>query len=120
MKVIRNIAILFAIAVVAILVYPMRGGKSLREATADEVCQQVPAALDILAARHPIVVGILRTGLNGDGSVDRFAENYMRSSMSLEKAGTLDCYIAYYAIAFNQDEFRQELATGIEKQLGLA
>jgi hypothetical protein len=116
----RRVAVVMWIAVIAFLAYPLRGGKSLREATGDEIAQQVPYALEILSARHPFAVGMVRSLLNTDGSVDQLAENYVRASLNQENMGVLNCYVTYYSVAFDQEDFRVALANSLEKKLGLA
>ncbi len=111
------VAVTLPIALV--LTFPYRDGKTICEATRHSVNAQVPYSIDILAARHPIKVGLLRSALNGNGVVDRFAENYLANEMSSRDPGTLECYISYYAILFNKDRFRQSIADWFEKQFHL-
>jgi len=119
-KLFRNVAIAVGVVLVVVLVYPMRSGKGLQEATADEVAQQVPYALDILAARYPVKVGLVRTWLNSDGAVDKIAQDYVRSSMKESDIGLLDCYVLYYSVAFDKEDVRKAMADRLEKELGLA
>jgi hypothetical protein len=119
MKTIRRVAKIVAIAILVVLAYPLRSGRSLRDATADEITQQVPYALDMLAARHPLKVGLLRSLLNNNGAIDKLTEDYVRSSMNRQNTGLLDCYVIYYVVAFDQDGIRKDLADGLEKELGL-
>jgi hypothetical protein len=115
----RRVAGMLLIVVIAVLVYPLRGGKSLRDATGDEIVQQIPYVLDILSARHPFKVGIALSVLNPQGSVDQLAEDYVRSSLNQRDMGVLDCYVTYYVIAFDQDDVRRAMADTLEKKLGL-
>jgi hypothetical protein len=114
----RGFVTLVLVALFAVLAYPLRGGESIREATADEITQQVPAVLDILSARHPFKVGILRATFRE--SADQLAEDYVRSTMEQENRGMISWYATYYLVAFDQDEVRQKLADSLEKKLGLA
>jgi hypothetical protein len=119
-KHLRHAALLVLIAALSVAAYPLRNGRSLRDATADEIVQQVPYSLDILAARHPVKVGLLRNLLNDDGSVDRFAQDYLRTSMNAKNLGVFDCYAIYYVVVLYPDAFRQQLANHLEKDLGLS
>jgi hypothetical protein len=119
-KFIRKTVVTIAVGLVVGLGYPLRNGQSLRGATEDEITQQVPYALDILAVRHPLKVGLLRTLLNDQGAVDRLAQDYVRSSMDRNRnVSAIDCYLAYYAVVFDKDDVRQGLADGLEKQFDL-
>ncbi len=74
-------------------------------------------AVEILAARHPLQVGLLRSMFNDQGAVDKLAEEYVRSSMMRQNPGTLNCYLAYYLMIFNKDSIRRAEADWMEKQL---
>jgi len=118
-KLFRRAAVMMLIVVIAVLAYPLRGGNSLRDATGDEIAQQIPYVLDILSARHPFKVGIALSVLNQQGSVDQLAEDYVRSSLNQRDMGVLDCYVTYYVIALDQDDVRKAMADTLEKKLGL-
>jgi hypothetical protein len=49
-KLFRRAILLMFIVLAGVLIYPFRTGKSLRDATEDQIVQQVPYVLDILAA----------------------------------------------------------------------
>ena len=118
-KLFRNIAIAVAVILAIVLLYPMRSGKGLQDATADAIAQQVPYALDILAARYPVKVGLARTWLSSQVAVDKIAQDYVRSSMKQSDMGWLDCYVVYYSVTFDKEDVRQAMADRIEKELGL-
>ncbi len=81
--------------------------------------EQVPYAIDILAVRHPIAVGLVRSLLNDQGAIDRVAENYVRSSMQQQDPSTFACYAAYYVVMFDKDDLRNAMADQMEKDLNL-
>lgn len=111
------IAILF---ILFILWYPLRNGGSICEATRNELVQQVPYAVEILAARHPVKVGILRALFNDQGVMDKAAQEYVLSTMkSQQKLSKFDCYLAYYEGIIFKDEIRNAEADWLEKQFGL-
>jgi len=120
MKTLRRLTIVVGIALFLVLAYPLRSGRSLRDATADEVSQQVPYALHILAVRHPFKVGLVRSVLNSDGAVDRLAQDYVRNNMNRQDISVFQCYLAYYVIILDKDEVRKAIADGLERDLGLA
>jgi len=119
-KLVLRSSIVVAVIVVLVLVYPLHSGKSLQDATADEVAEQVPGALDILAQRYPVKVGLARTALNNNGFADKVAQEYVRSEMKERDMGLLDSYVMYYSVVFDKDDVRKAMADQIEKELGLA
>ena len=100
-----------------ILAYPLKDGESFCDATKNVVVQQVPDALEVLAARHPLQVGVVRSMFNDQGAVDKFAEDYVRNNMLKQDPSTLACYAGYYAVIFNKDRVRSAEADWMEKQL---
>jgi hypothetical protein len=97
----------------------LRNGGSICDATKAEVVEQLPYAMDIVSARHPLMVGLVRSWLNGNGDFDRVAKDYVRSSMEHDNPGAVDCYIGYYTVMFDKDGVRQAEADWIEHQLNL-
>lgn len=111
------IVILF---ILFILLYPIRNGGSICEATRNEISQQVPYAMEIVAARHPVKVGILRSLFNDQGMIDKAAQEYVLSTMiSQQKSSKFDCYLAYYEGIIFKDEIRNAEADWLEKKFGL-
>ncbi len=110
---------IFALIVVFVLYYPHKDGNTICSATQEEVMEQVPYSVDILAVRHPVAVGILRSALDQE-SVNKLAESYVASSMNAHDPTTFDCYASYYAILFNKDKVRSSIADWMEKQLNLS
>jgi hypothetical protein len=105
---------------VALVVLPFRDGDSVSSAAKNEVVEQIPYSLDILAARHPLAIGLVRSALNDNGAVDRFVESYAREEMDRERSpGLLQSYAIYYYVMFDKDEVRTEIANAIEKTFGL-
>jgi hypothetical protein len=118
-RVIRVLLIVLGLFVAFVLAYPLKDGNTACSAMQEKVTEQVPGALDILSARHPIAVGLLRSLLNDQGAVDKTAQDYVRSSMSSQDPSTPACYTVYYAIQFDPDAFRTALANKIEQRLNL-
>jgi len=119
MRVLTVVAIGLAVVLAAVLLYPLRNGGTVCDAAKQEVVAQIPYALDIVSARHPLLVGLTRSWLNGQGAFDRVAQDYVRTSMASNNPGFVDCYVVYYTVMFNQDGVRQAEADWIEKQLSL-
>lgn len=108
------------ICVALVILLPFKDGDSVSAAAKNEIVRQIPYALDILAVRHPLLIGLVRNALNEHGEVDRFAESYVRASMDEGKApNVLESYAIYYLVMFDQDEVRTEIANSIEKKFGL-
>lgn len=109
--------IVTGLALLLVLAFPLKDGGSLCDATRNVVVQQVPDALEVLAARHPLQVGLVRSMFNDQGAVDKFAEDYVANNMLKQDPGTMACYVAYYAVIFNKDKVRGAEADWMEKQL---
>jgi hypothetical protein len=110
-----------AVVVVSILLYPLAGGSGgICDASKDLVIQQVPAAVEILAARYPLQVGLLRSAFNDQGAVDNAAQDYVRTSMlDPQNPGLFSCYLSYYVVMFDKDQVRMAIADAIERRLAL-
>jgi len=98
------------IAVILMLI-PHKDGSGACDAMRNEVRQQVPFAVEILAARHPLSVGLLRSITKDSNLVDKLAEMYVNSEMQRNNAdpGTVNCYVAYYAVMLQKDRYRATL-----------
>ena len=106
--------------IAAVFLLPFKDGSSISDAAKNEVVKQVPPALDILTARHPIKVGLIRSALNDQGDVDKFAQSYFRTQMDHEKTpGAFESYLIYYVVMFDKDDIRKSIADTLEKQLDL-
>ena len=115
-----KILVLMVVIVVAALLYPLRNGGTICDATKDELAQQAPFAVEILAARHPLAVGLARSWLNDNGAVDKLAQDYIRYAMyNQQSVSPVACYVAYYAVMFEKDKVRVAEADWLEKQLDL-
>lgn len=101
--------VLAGIAVI-VMVLPHKDGSTVCDAMRHEVMQQVPFAVDILAARHPLTVGVVRTLAKDSQFVDRVAAFYVEQQMAGKTPGLSDCYISYYAVMFQKDNFRAAIA----------
>ena len=100
-----------------------KDGDSVSAAAKNEIVRQIPYALDILAMRHPLLIGLVRNALNEHGEVDRFAESYVRASMDQAKTpNVIESYAVYYFdyfVMFDEDQVRIEIANSMEKKFGL-
>lgn len=113
--------ILFACIVLSIFLYPLRSGGGICDMARDQVVQQVPPAVEILAARHPLQIGLLRSMFNDKGMVDSLAQEYVRASMqdNQQNPGRLSCYLSYYVVILNKDRVRTSIADWLETRLQL-
>jgi hypothetical protein len=110
-----------AVVVVSFFLYPLAGGSGgICDASRDLVIQQVPPAVEILAARYPLQVGLLRSAFNDQGAVDNAAQDYVRTSMlDPQNPGLFTCYLSYYVVMFDKDQVRTAIADAIERRLAL-
>ena len=107
------------IAIILMLI-PHKDGASVCDAAHNEVAQQVPFAVEILAARHPLTVGVVRAVTKESGFVDKLAGVYVQSEMiPQENPGTASCYIAYYTVMFQKDRVRASIADWLEAKANL-
>ena len=105
--------------VALVLLWPLKDGSSPSVAARNELVAQVPYALDILSARHPIQVGLLRSQLSTNGEVDAFVESFVRTVMDQGKTPNIfDSYRTYYVVMFKKDQVRNDMANEFEKELG--
>ena len=108
------------VCVAAVILLPFKDGDSISGAARNEIVQQIPPALDILAARHPLKVGLIRSLLNNNGAMDSFVQSYVRSEMDQQKTpGLGESYLVYYFVIFNKDEVRAKIADSLETQFQL-
>jgi hypothetical protein len=107
--------------VLLIVLYPLRNGGGICDTARNQVIQQVPPAVEILAARYPLQVGLLHSAFNDKGIVDGFAQEYVRAYMyeNQQEPGRLSCYLSYYVVMFNKDGMRTSIADWLEKRLQL-
>jgi hypothetical protein len=113
--------IVFACIVLSIFLYPLRSGGGICEAARDQVVQQVPPAVEILAARYPLQVGLLRSMFNDKGMVDSIAQEYVRASIqeNQREPGRMSCYLSYYVVMLYKDGVRTSIADWLETRLQL-
>lgn len=111
----------FACIVLAIFLYPLRSGGGICDTARDQVLQQVPPAVEILAARYPLQIGLLRSMLNDKGMVDSVAQEYVRASLqdNQQDPGPFSCYLSYYVVILNKDRVRTSIADWLETRLQL-
>ncbi|HEY7763659.1 MAG TPA: zinc ribbon domain-containing protein [Aestuariivirgaceae bacterium] len=109
-----------AVIALATLLYPVRNGIGICDATDVAIIQQVSPAVEILAARYPLRVGVLRSMFNDKGLVDSLATEFVSSTMEAnQQPGMLACYYFYYFVMFQKDRVRTSIAALIENQLDL-
>jgi len=111
---------LLLIAIVLLL--PLKDGASISAAARNAIVDQIPPALDILAQRHPIQVGLVRAALNQDGRFDSLAQAYLGLSIDQQmnqSPSLLSSYAIYYAVQFDKASVRNKIADTIEQQFGL-
>lgn len=108
------------LGVALVVLLPFKDGDSISTAAKNEVVAQIPYALDILAARHPLAIGLIRSALNENGAVDHVVQSYVRESMDSDHSLNLfQSYAVYYFVMFDKDEIRTKIADTIEKKFGL-
>jgi hypothetical protein len=108
------------IVVLALFLYPVRNGIGVCDATDVAIIQQVGPAAEMLAARYPLRVGVLRSMFNDQGLVDALAVEFVSSTMEASpQPGTLTCYYIYYFVMLQRDRVRSGIAALIENQLDL-
>lgn len=108
-----------AIAII-LMVLPHKDGSSVCDAAHNEVAQQVPFAVEILAARHPLTVGLVRAATKESGFVDKLAGVYVQSEMIPQQdPGAGSCYIAYYSVMLQKDRVRASIADWLEARANL-
>ena len=108
------------VCVALVVLLPFKDSDSVSGAAKNQIVRQIPYALDILAARHPLKVGLIRSLLNEHGEADSVVESLVRTSLDREKGSNLfESFAVYYAVMFDADEVRADIANAIEKQLGL-
>ena len=114
-----SLGVLATIAIILMLL-PHKDGPTVCQATRNTVAQQVPFAVEILAARHPLTVGVVRSLANTTGFVDKLAEVYVENEMiPRQDPGAASCYVAYYTVMFGKDRVRSSIADWIEAKLQL-
>jgi zinc-ribbon domain len=113
--------VVFACIVLSIFLYPLRSGGGICDTARDQVVQQVPPAVEILAARYPLQIGLLRSMFNDKGMVDSIAQEYVRASIqkNQQEPGRLSCYLSYYVVMLNKDGVRTSIADWMETRLQL-
>ena len=105
------------VCVALVILVPFKDGDSVSGAAKNEIVQQIPYALDILAARHPLKVGLIRALLNEHGEADNVVKSLVRTSLDREKSPNLfESYALYYGVMFDADQVRAEIANDIEKR----
>jgi len=105
---------------ILLMVLPHKDGSSVCDAAHNEVAQQVPFAVEILAARHPLTVGLVRAATKESSFVDQLAGIYVQNEMiPHQDAGAGSCYIAYYTVMLQKDRVRASIADWLEAKAKL-
>ena len=105
---------------IILMVLPHKDGSSVCDAAHNEVAQQVPFAVEILAARHPLTVGLVREATKESGFVDKLADVYVQNEMIPQQdPGVGSCYVAYYTVMFQKDRIRSAIADWLEARANL-
>jgi hypothetical protein len=118
LKLIISIALLL---IAIVLLFPLKDGASPSAAARNAILDQIPPALDILAQRHPIQIGLVRAALNQDGQFDTLAQAFVGATMDNHQSPSLiTSYETYYAVLFNQSAVQNKIADTIEQQFGLS
>ena len=113
------LGVVAGIAIILMLL-PHKDGSSVCDAAHNEVAQQVPFAVEILAARHPLTVGLVREATKESGFVDKLAGVYVQNEMIPQQdPGAASCYIAYYTVMFQKDRVRSSIADWLEAKAHL-
>ena len=87
-------------------------------ARAKVLSEQVPYALDRLAARRP-AIGFIRSILNQDGVLDKFIVQFTRENTGGKDDNPLACARDVLVIHAEPDAVREEMAKALEKEFGL-
>ena len=118
LKLIISIALLL---IAIVLLFPLKDGASPSADARNAILDQIPPALDILAQRHPIQIGLVRAALNQDGQFDTLAQAFVGATMDNQQSPSLiTSYETYYAVLFNQSAVQNKIADTIEQQFGLS
>ncbi|MGJ3232947.1 MAG: hypothetical protein ACFE0P_14250 [Oceanicaulis sp.] len=93
-------------------------------ARADMFADQVPPALDLLSARYPLRIGLVRALVNDRGQLDALVRDQASDQMiglgEEQAKSRLECAYEYYAIWVFRDRVREEIAAALEVRLRLA
>ena len=97
------------------------GKLDLCAASAEAYAAEVPRALDVLSARHPLSVGLIRGVINETGEADAAAHAVALEVMrlDLQDASWNRCYLALARLMLSAERVRNEMADEIEQGLGL-
>ncbi|MFP4518751.1 MAG: hypothetical protein ACLFQ5_04780 [Oceanicaulis sp.] len=100
------------------------GGGDPCRARANMFADQIPPALDLLSARYPLRIGLIRTFLNDEGRLDGLVRDEAAARIhgieEDEATNPVECAYGYYAIYLFRDQVREEIALTVERELGLA
>lgn len=117
----KLIAAIILLLIAIVLLLPLKDGGSPSAAARNAILDQIPPALDILAQRHPIQIGLVRASLNQDGQFDTLAQAYIGATMNQQQSpGILTSYATYYAVLFDKSAVQNKIADTIEQQFGLS
>lgn len=121
LKLILSIPVLL---IAILLLLPFKDGGSPSAAARNVILDQIPPALDILAQRHPIQIGLVRAALNQDGQFDTLAQSFVGATMDQaaqqQSPSVLSSYTTYYAVLFDKSTVQNKIADTIEQQFNLS
>ena len=81
---------------------------------------QVPGTLDVLSARHPFAVGIIRDLLNDGGKLDALVQQATANwSRTIKEESFASCAMQSVAIKADPDKFRNMMARQIGEPVAL-
>lgn len=117
--------VILAAAAIGLFFYvaETEGDGDMCVAKAELVAAQIPPALDILSARHPGSVGLIRSLFNKNGGLDAMIVDIVSASIQDEdldeEKSQIECAWEYADIYFHRERVRNEIADAIEEELGL-
>ena len=121
LKLILSIPVLL---IAILLLLPFKDGGSPSAAARNAILDQIPPALDILAQRHPIQIGLVRAALNQDGQFDTLAQSFVAASIDQaaqqQSPSLIGSYTTYYAVLFDKSAVQNKIADTIEQQFNLS
>jgi hypothetical protein len=118
------IAAIALLLIAIVLLLPFKDGGSPSEAARNAVLEQIPPAIDILAQRHPLQVGLFRAALNQSGQFDALAKVIVAAIIDhanqQQSPGLLTSYETYYAVLLDKSAVQNKIADTIEQQFGMS
>jgi len=118
-----RIASIALLLIAILLLLPFKDGGSPSEAARNAVLEQIPPAIDILAQRHPLRVGLVRAALNQNAQFDALAKVIVAAIIDRanqqESPSLLTSYETYYAVLFDKTAVQNKIADTVEQQFSM-